>query len=181
MPPRICNGLPLLNCIETTSRNLPPPVGRSWQYPAQCVRSLATTSRFEKASNNDQRRMHRWMKQIGKDFKNPVPGRPNYLTGRNDQPFPANLTFRSHPVLSEKSRTQIWTNVMVRGDGLKEVSAKYGIDIRRVAAVVRLKEIEKQWEAQVSGLFYLHTHPRAPYDDEFKYRLVLKTAPWLHI
>ncbi|KAH8884221.1 hypothetical protein GQ53DRAFT_752272 [Thozetella sp. PMI_491] len=89
--------------------------------------------------------MRRWFKTVGKDFRNPTPGKTNYLSGYSDQPFPLNPAFKSHPVLSESSRTQIWNDIIVRGEGLKEVSVKYGIDIRRVAAVVRLKEIEKKW------------------------------------
>jgi hypothetical protein len=39
---------------------------------------------------------------------------------------------------------------MKKGLPLKAVSARHGVDMRRVAAVIRLKELEKTWEAQVS-------------------------------
>lgn len=39
---------------------------------------------------------------------------------------------------------------MRKGETIKAVSAELGVDIRRVAAVVRLKEVEKDWEAKVS-------------------------------
>jgi hypothetical protein len=71
-----------------------------------------------------------------------------------NQPFPNNPAFRSEPVLSESSRETIWRAVMVEGLPLKAVSAEYKVDVRRVAAVVRMKEIEKKWEREVS-LFFL--------------------------
>jgi hypothetical protein len=51
-------------------------------------------------------------------------------------------------VLSDEARERIWRNVMQKGLPLKAVSARHGVDMRRVAAVIRLKEIEKTWEAQ---------------------------------
>jgi hypothetical protein len=42
------------------------------------------------------------------------------------------------------------------GETIKAVSAEFGVDIRRVAAIVRLKEVEKDWIAKVSFQFYNH-------------------------
>lgn len=39
---------------------------------------------------------------------------------------------------------------MKRGEALKAVSAEMGVDVRRIAAVVRLKQLEKQWVQDVS-------------------------------
>jgi len=72
-----------------------------------------------------------------------------------NQPFPCNPDFRSEPVLSEAAREKIWHAVIKNGMPLKAVSAQYGVDMRRVAAVVRMKEIEKQWEREVSWLLFL--------------------------
>ncbi|KAI9163638.1 37S ribosomal protein S35 [Paramyrothecium foliicola] len=70
---------------------------------------------------------------------------PRYIGPFEDQPFPHNPLFRSQPVLSEQTKTLIWEKVTQRGDSLKGVSAEMGVDVRRVAAVVRLKEVERQW------------------------------------
>jgi len=70
-----------------------------------------------------------------------------------DQPFPMNPLFKSLPVLSDEARERIYENVMTKGLPLKAVSARHGVDLRRVAAVVRLKELEKSWEKAVSFLF----------------------------
>lgn len=66
------------------------------------------------------------------------------------RPYPLNRDFRSQPVLSEELRQQIYKMVVEAGHDLKAVSAAFGVDIRRVAAVVRLMTIERQWVDQVS-------------------------------
>lgn len=88
-----------------------------------------------------------------------LPGNgPTYLSNdifappSKTQPFPKNPEFTSEPVLSEAAREKIWVSVMEQGLPLKAVSARYGVDMRRVAAVVRLKEMERQWVAGVSNV-----------------------------
>lgn len=71
-----------------------------------------------------------------------------YVGPFEDQPFPLNPLFRSQPVLSEETKTLIWEKVMKRGEALKAVSAEMSVDIRRIAAVVRLKELEMQWTTE---------------------------------
>jgi hypothetical protein len=56
-------------------------------------------------------------------------------------------------------RELIWQKIMQRGESIKAVSAEMGVDVRRVAAVVRLKEVERKWEKQVS---ILHCSAAAP-------------------
>ena len=65
-------------------------------------------------------------------------------------PFPHNPQFRSQAVLSEELKEVVWHLVIQKGVSVRKVSATYQIDMRRVAAVVRLKEVEKQWEREVS-------------------------------
>jgi hypothetical protein len=66
------------------------------------------------------------------------------------RPYPLNQDFRSESVLSEDLREELHRQVAVRGIDVSTVSAAYGVDVRRVAAVVRLKTIEKQWMQDVS-------------------------------
>ncbi|KAK4502353.1 hypothetical protein PRZ48_005778 [Zasmidium cellare] len=61
------------------------------------------------------------------------------------RPYPLNQNFRSQPVLSEDLREVIYQQVAVNGVDVSTVSAAFSVDTRRVAAVVRLKTIEKQW------------------------------------
>ena len=54
------------------------------------------------------------------------------------------------PVLSDASRETIYTDVYRDKMQLKVVSAKYGVDVRRVAAILRLKAVEKKMVESVS-------------------------------
>lgn len=100
------------------------------------------------------------------------------------RPFPLNENFRSERVLSEELREEVYAKVVGAGVDISTVSAAFGIDLRRVAAVVRLKTIEKSWEAEVSchrdtvPLVSDHTQT-PPHDDDEIFRLVLKTTTWL--
>lgn len=65
------------------------------------------------------------------------------------RPYPLNHDFASQPVLSEELREQIYQQVTTNRHDLETVAGTFGVDLRRVAAVVRLKTIEKQWLTQV--------------------------------
>ncbi|PHH64208.1 hypothetical protein CDD81_4822 [Ophiocordyceps australis] len=88
--------------------------------------------------------MFNFLKGKGRQFQYPK-GEPSYVGPMKDQPFPDNPLFRSQSVLSDEMRDTIWTRVVEQGEALKVVSADMNVDVRRVAAVVRLKEVEKQW------------------------------------
>ena len=69
---------------------------------------------------------------------------------RDLRPYPLNQQFRSQAVLSEALREKIYELIVEEGIDLKSVSATFGVDIRRVAAVVRLKSLEREWVSEVS-------------------------------
>jgi Eukaryotic mitochondrial regulator protein len=69
---------------------------------------------------------------------------------RLPQPFPLNEFFVSRPILSEQLREEIWRRVKVDKKSIRNVSVELGVEMRRVGAVVRLIEVEKQWRAEVS-------------------------------
>jgi Eukaryotic mitochondrial regulator protein len=69
----------------------------------------------------------------------------------NHSPFPGNQSFVSQPILSEEVRDDIWKRIMQDGQSVRDVSVTLGVDMRRVAAVVRLKEVEKEWLRIVSS------------------------------
>lgn len=100
--------------------------------------------------------MFEWLNNMEKQISKRS-GQTNYLGG-GDMPFPQNPFFRSQSVLDEKARESIWRRVQAKGEPMKVVSADMGVDVRRVAAVVRLQEIEKSWVRKVSlssSLYYL--------------------------
>ena len=65
-------------------------------------------------------------------------------------PFPRNPYFRSQPVVNEAMREAIWEKIMKDGQSVKTVSAELGVEMSRVGAIVRLKEVEKEWIRKVS-------------------------------
>ena len=68
-------------------------------------------------------------------------------------PFPMNREFRSQSVLSEQLKDAIYRKITEQGKSVRDVSATLGVEMRRVAAVVRLKAVEKEWEEQVCSPF----------------------------
>ena len=73
---------------------------------------------------------------------------------QNDlRPYPLNQQFRSQSVLSEELRAKIYDLVVDGGMDVKAVSATFAVDVRRVAAVVRLMSLERKWVDEVSCLF----------------------------
>lgn len=65
-------------------------------------------------------------------------------------PFPLNKYFYSQSVLSEELREKIYDVVVREETPISVVSTSYKITMERVAAVVRLKTLEKQYQAEVS-------------------------------
>ncbi|TVY46383.1 37S ribosomal protein S35, mitochondrial [Lachnellula occidentalis] len=65
---------------------------------------------------------------------------------RDRVPFPQNKSFLSQAVLSEELREEIWSRVMKEGQSVREVSVTLRVEMSRVGAVVRLKEVEKEWK-----------------------------------
>lgn len=66
------------------------------------------------------------------------------------RPFPLNKNFVSESILSEDLRNEIWERVQQQGKSVRQVSIEMGVDMRRVAAVVRLVEVEKRMRTEVS-------------------------------
>lgn len=64
------------------------------------------------------------------------------------RPYPLNNDFRSQSILSEELREELYKKIVDEKVDLSTVSALYGVDMRRVAAVVRLKAIEKNWVSE---------------------------------
>lgn len=80
---------------------------------------------------------------------NATPGEPSVPSGGDFKPFPKNDNFISQPVTSEALREAVWERIMKNGLSVKEVSKELGIEMSRVGAIVRLKEVEKAWQRQV--------------------------------
>lgn len=69
------------------------------------------------------------------------------------RPFPLNQHFVSEPILSEEMRGEIYRRVVEEKKSVRAVSIELKVDMRRVAAVVRLMDMEKSWRSQVCFSF----------------------------
>jgi hypothetical protein len=99
-------------------------------------------------------------------------------TAEDLRPFPLNKFFRSQPVLSEELREAIYRFVVKEGKTVPLASITFGVSNERVGAVVRLKQMEKQWIAQVR--LHLPLQAFLPlHDEQYNIRLVFKTPTWL--
>lgn len=81
-------------------------------------------------------------KEVDEDTKLPPE------TAEDLRPFPLNQYFRSQPVLSEGLREAIYQRVKKDGATVSLASVEFGVSNERVGAVVRLKQMEKEWVAQ---------------------------------
>jgi len=99
-------------------------------------------------------------------------------TAEDLRPFPLNQWFRSQPVLSEDLREAIWRRVKKDGATVSLASVEFGVSNERVGAVVRLKQMEKEWIAQVCSHIFINS-PTTRHDELLKNRLVFKTSTWL--
>lgn len=70
----------------------------------------------------------------------------------SQRPFPLNPNFVSEPILGEDMRREIYRRVVQEKKSVRVVSIELRVDMRRVAAVVRLMELEKAWKSQVCSL-----------------------------
>lgn len=93
------------------------------------------------------------------------------------RPFPENRSFVSQPVLSEELREMIYLKVVRDGLTVRTVSTLMGVSMERVGAVVRMKQMERDWVKHVSHLpSFFPFSPRRTMMITFKNRLVFKTT-----
>ncbi|PKY06266.1 hypothetical protein P168DRAFT_288213 [Aspergillus campestris IBT 28561] len=170
MPPRIHNQrvtntlLPYLSSTSTTASS--PSISRlpsTSTAPNGSSRPFSTTPAPQ--SRKWRTDMFQWLAKEGSELKSHVPGRTNYLTrlkerrargeeGANSKaalthPFPLNPYFSAENILSEELRNEIHARVTGRNKkSVRAVSVELGVDMRRVAAVVRLVELEKRMKSQ---------------------------------
>ncbi|KAK3298134.1 eukaryotic mitochondrial regulator protein-domain-containing protein [Chaetomium fimeti] len=168
MPPRIrgssCQPQLLLNYLEPVpSSSISPasaltPLHRPTASPSpKCSRAFSTTPAPQ--ITKLRRAFKEWCADKGLMYRNAPYDQTNYMGFSRTRPFPENEHFKSEPVLSVRARNMIWEAIMVKGMPLKAVSAEFHVDMRRVAAVVRMMEIEKKWEREDKPL--AHAYARA--------------------
>lgn len=172
MPPRIQTLTPLTTPKPSTSSSYvsAPTVSR-------CA-FLSTTPAPAKAQTKLRRDLFEWLNGPGAVFKQPArPNNTNYLGGYDVKtgeakeggrsstlPFPLNPAFPSTPVVSDALANEVYKRVVEGGKSVRMVSAELNITLQRVAAIVRLKTIEKRWEREVRAFISLYKHESFQHD-----------------
>ncbi|KAI2728014.1 hypothetical protein CBS147326_4909 [Penicillium roqueforti] len=161
MPPRMQSRsvsntlLPYLTATSSSSLSSIPSLSSS---SSQCLSRQFSATAAPQAQTKLRRQMFEWLNTEGAVFKHHVPGETNYLTRLKQRgpetssdasrPFPNNSSFISEPILSEELRNEVYHRVVEQKMSLRAVSVHLGIDMKRIAAVVRLVELEKRQRAQ---------------------------------
>ena len=105
-----------------------------------------------------------WLAGPGENFKKPLMNETNYLgsydlrswsrkeeRGSQFFPFPLNPYYKANTVLSDELKEIVYDRVVNKKRTIRGVSAELSISLERVAAVVRLKTIEKNMIKEVCG------------------------------
>lgn len=116
--------------------------------PAAAAAAAFSTTASREYNSKTRREFWHWLSKGGLKFKKHSGEGPQYVSRQAGRVFPQNEHFYSRPVLADSARELIWKKVIKQGETIKAVSAELGVDINRVAAVVRLKEVERDWEAK---------------------------------
>lgn len=63
------------------------------------------------------------------------------------KPFPLNPSFRPPPPIADKTKNHLFTlyKSNPKKFSIRVLSAAYGIGLKRVDAIIRLKEVELDW------------------------------------
>ncbi|CAG8532117.1 3371_t:CDS:2 [Gigaspora margarita] len=77
----------------------------------------------------------------GKRFEKPLLGQTNYI--QHNCPFPMNPQYKPQPPLTDSTKESIWKKFIETGQSVRELGTFYGISIKRVEAILKLKKLEK--------------------------------------
>ena len=145
-----------------------PPRIQTQRVSNSVVPYLSSTSSTSAAQTRLRSHMFEWLNSEGRKLRYHEPNVYKYVTNLRDlakdtvppeqlskRPFPLNQNFVSEPILSEEMREEIYKRVSQDKKSVRAVSIELKVDMRRVAAVVRLMEMEKGWRSQVCfSLFF---------------------------
>lgn len=135
---------------------------------SQCISRQFSATAAPRAQTKLRRQMFEWLDGEGAVFKHHIPGQTNYVTSLKQRdnegsdkarPFPNNQSFFSEPILSEELRNEVYNRVVEQKKSARVVSVELGVDMKRIAAVVRLVELEKRQRAQVRTSPFLSFFP----------------------
>ncbi|KAI8064642.1 eukaryotic mitochondrial regulator protein-domain-containing protein [Gongronella butleri] len=93
-----------------------------------------------------RRRFHEWVKAEGSKYTRPAEGTTNYL---GNTPFPNNPQFQPRPPLSDARREEVYQLYLSDPETwtIRQLAVKYGYSLKRIEAILKLKQSEKDMEA----------------------------------
>ncbi|CAB5363054.1 unnamed protein product [Rhizophagus irregularis] len=125
------------NKDETTT---PPPPSKEEKEKVDDI----TQPEAPKAPSRIRRPKYKiWLVNEGKNFTDSY-DRPNYL-GSNI-PFPMNPFFKPQPPLSDSTKEEIWLKFTQEGQTPRKIGTDYGVSLKRVEAILKLKKLEKDMD-----------------------------------
>ncbi|KAJ3474629.1 hypothetical protein NLG97_g9757 [Lecanicillium saksenae] len=147
MPPRVGSRAPLA-AADAVLLSSPKTVQQTCRFSTTPCREKSSAAR---------RKMFAWINsRKGQELANST--KPATLTGQTETVFPSNPLYRSEPVVNDTTRRLIYERATKEGQALKAIAAEMGLDVRRVAAIVRLKEAQRQWaSSRPHDTFHTHT------------------------
>ncbi|CAO3662155.1 unnamed protein product [Rhizopus microsporus] len=110
------------------------------------VETVESTEEVEPVKMSRRRRkFHKWMKEVGYKFSRPSEGTTNYLAAT---PFPNNPLFQPRPPLADATKQEIYDQYVSdpQNWSVRKLATKYNISLKRVEAILKLKQIEKDLE-----------------------------------
>ncbi|KAI7905942.1 eukaryotic mitochondrial regulator protein-domain-containing protein [Cokeromyces recurvatus] len=92
-----------------------------------------------------RRKFHEWVNGEGAKYRRPAKGTTNYL---GETPFPTNPLFKPRPPLSDARRQEIYDAFISdpKTWTVRQLATKYGLSLKRVEAILKLKSAEKELE-----------------------------------
>ncbi|KAI9302080.1 eukaryotic mitochondrial regulator protein-domain-containing protein [Cunninghamella echinulata] len=93
-----------------------------------------------------RRRFHEWANGSGKRFSRPAEGTTNYL---GESPFPNNPLFQPRPPITDAKREDIYQLYISDKSTwtVRQLAVKFGLSLKRIEAILKLKSSEKEMEA----------------------------------
>lgn len=124
-----------------------------------------------------------WIKGPGRAFEDEPKGRGPFWIGST--PFPLNPTFNPPPPVSQEVRDSMWLLHVKdpKTNTVRSLSSRFGVQMDRVEAILRLMALENEWGRDVSarslGPILGRVADLRQKDERKQIRLVLKTQIWL--
>ena len=127
-------------------------VGQLDEVPASPEDVTGSAVRTATGPMSEEEEYYDTMNRLKKARDAPSTASRRDQTAQKQYPFPSNHHFVSQPVLSEELKEAIYKDIKAQGKTVRETSERFQVSMERVGAVVRMKQMERDWLEQVRCL-----------------------------